>query len=117
MKDEKFIDVENLIASKSKRARKWTPGFVIRYLKRIVHEKEINAFIAANKDKKNVDWCNEVVDYMNIRISVKNLEKIPKEGKIVLAMNHPLGGMDAMILVSALKGHREDLMFIVNDLF
>ena len=31
-------------------------------------------------------------------------------------MNHPLGGMDAMALVSALKGHREDLKFIVNDI-
>ena len=31
-------------------------------------------------------------------------------------MNYPLGGMDAMILVSALQNHRKDLKFIVNDL-
>ena len=31
-------------------------------------------------------------------------------------MNHPLGGMDAAALISALKDHRRDLKFIVNDL-
>jgi putative hemolysin len=31
-------------------------------------------------------------------------------------MNHPLGGMDALALVTALKNHRTDLKFIVNDI-
>jgi putative hemolysin len=31
-------------------------------------------------------------------------------------MNHPLGGMDAMALVTALKNQRTDLKFIVNDI-
>jgi putative hemolysin len=116
MEKPNFIDVEKLIASKNPKALKRIPKFVIRYLKRILHQDEINAFIKKNSHLKNAEWCQEVVDYFNITISVKNLDKIPKDGKIVLAMNHPLGGMDAMILVTALKGHREDLKFIVNDL-
>ena len=116
MKKDNFIDIEKLIASKNKKAAKWTPKFLIRYLKRILHQKEINEFIKANEHLKNQEWCESVVEYMNITIDVKNLEKIPKNGKIVIAMNHPLGGMDAMILVSALKDHRKDLQFIVNDL-
>lgn len=116
MKKEKFIDIEYLIRSKNPRALKWMPRFVIRYLKRILHQEEINAFISKNKDKKNAEWCQATVDYLNITYSVKNIENIPKEGKIVIVMNHPLGGMDAMILVSALQNHRTDLKFIVNDL-
>ncbi|MDX2362695.1 MAG: 1-acyl-sn-glycerol-3-phosphate acyltransferase [Crocinitomicaceae bacterium] len=116
MKDEKFIDVEKLIASKNKKAAKWTPRFLIRYLKRILHEKDINAFLTEHQHLKNQEWCAEVVKYMNITIDVKNLDKVPREGKIVIAMNHPLGGMDAMILVNALSGQRDDLKFIVNDL-
>ena len=42
--------------------------------------------------------------------------KIPKNGKVILAMNHPLGGMDAIALISALQNHRKDIKFIVNDL-
>ena len=116
MEDEKLIDVERLIASKNPKLLKRLPKFMIRYLKRILHQNEVNDFLYANKDKKNVEWCQAAVDYMDITLSVKGLEKIPKEGKITIAINHPLGGMDAMILVSALKGHREDLKFIVNDI-
>ena len=116
MKRELFIDIEKLIASKNPKALKRMPRFVIRYLKHILHQDEINEFIEDHKHLKNADWCQAVVDYMNITFSVKHLERIPKNGKIVIAMNHPLGGMDAMILVTALRGHRDDLKFIVNDL-
>ena len=42
MEEGKIIDVKRLIASKSPRLAKWLPGFVMRYLKRILHEEEIN---------------------------------------------------------------------------
>ncbi|XOV68427.1 MAG: 1-acyl-sn-glycerol-3-phosphate acyltransferase [Fluviicola sp.] len=116
MSSKDFIDVEKLIASKNPKALKRTPRFVISYLKHILHQAEINEFIKDHEDIKNAEWCQAVVDYFNITINVQHIERIPKEGKIVLAMNHPLGGMDAMILVSALKDHRKDLKFIVNDL-
>ena len=113
---DKFIDVERIIASKNPRLLKWMPGFILRYLKRIIHEKEINEFLEEHKEKKNLEFCKEVVKYFNIKVEVEGLERIPKNGKITISMNHPLGGMDAMILVTALEGHREDLKFIVNDI-
>ncbi|MBL1280384.1 MAG: glycerol acyltransferase, partial [Fluviicola sp.] len=99
MAEAKLIDIEKLIASKNPKTLKWMPRFVIRYLKRILHQDEVNGFLADNKDKKGVDWCEAGVKFMKMTFSVKNIEKIPKEGKIVLVMNHPLGGMDAIILV------------------
>ena len=116
MNNDKFIDVKGLIESKNPRLAKWLPGFVINYLKRILHQDEINAFIAEHKEVYNADFCKAVIDYFNITINIENIERIPKEGPIIIAMNHPLGGMDAMTLITALQGHREDLKFIVNDL-
>jgi putative hemolysin len=116
MSKDKFIDVERLLKSKNPKAAKWIPGFIVRYLKRIVHQKEINSFLEEHKDKKNEEFCQAVVDDFNLTIEVKNLERIPEHGKVVFAMNHPLGGMDAMILVTALKDKRKDLKFIVNDI-
>ncbi|MFT6245203.1 MAG: 1-acyl-sn-glycerol-3-phosphate acyltransferase [Salibacteraceae bacterium] len=116
MSQDKFIDVQRLIESKNPKLAKRLPQGIISYLKYVLHENEVNHFLEYNRHKKNTDWCQAAVDYMDITLSVKGIEKIPKEGKITIALNHPLGGMDAMILVSALRGHREDLKFIVNDL-
>ena len=44
-----FIDVEKVIASKNPTLAKLLPGFVLRYLKRIIHEDEINTFDTNNK--------------------------------------------------------------------
>lgn len=116
MDQDKFIDIRKLIASKNPTLLKWLPGFVIRYLKRILHEDEINQFLADHRYDKNEDFCKAVIDYFNIKIEITGIANIPKEGGVTLAMNHPLGGMDAMALVTALRDHRTDLKFIVNDL-
>ena len=55
MKQRKFIDVEKIISDKNPKALKWMPGFVLRYLKRIIHEQDINTFLAKNEDKKNTE--------------------------------------------------------------
>ena len=116
MKKEKFIDIQKLIASKSPRLAKWLPGFVFRYLKRILHQEEINDFIEKHENDKNAVFCDEVMAFLNIKVVVEGMEKIPKNGKAILAMNHPLGGMDAIALISALQNQRKDIKFIVNDL-
>lgn len=116
METENFIDVRKIIKSKNPALYKWLPRLFIRYLERILHQKDINKFLIDNKDTHDIDFCVSVMKYLNAKVKITGIENIPKEGKIVLVMNHPLGGMDAMALVSALKGHREDLKFIVNDI-
>ncbi len=116
MGEAKFIDLEKVISEKNPSVLKWLPGFVLNYLKNIIHEDEINNFLELHKDKHDEEFCQAVVDYMNLTIEVVGLEKIPTDERIVLVMNHPLGGMDAMILITALNGQRNDLKFIVNDI-
>jgi 1-acyl-sn-glycerol-3-phosphate acyltransferase len=116
MEEEKFIDVEKIISSKNPTLLNWLPGFIVSYLKKILHQNQINKFLSDNKNNYNQDFCLATLELLKAKVEIIGKEKIPKEGKIVLVMNHPLGGMDAMALVSALKGHREDLKFIVNDI-
>ncbi len=116
MEENKFIDIRQLIGSKNPKLLKWLPGFVISYLKRILHQDEINQFMAEHPDANDEQFCDDVMKYLSITVVIEGLENLPKEGKIVLAMNHPLGGMDAIALVSALRSTRTDLKFIVNDL-
>lgn len=112
----KFIDIEKVIAEKNPSVLKWMPNVILNYLKSVMHQDEMNDFLELHKDKQDEEFCQAVVDYMNLTIEVVGLEKIPKDERIVLVMNHPLGGMDAMILITALNERRNDLKFIVNDI-
>ena len=114
--EEKFIDVEKIIRSKNEKLLRLLPGFILRYLKRILHQKEINRIIAENKELKNQDFCKDVIRRFNIKLTVSGEENIPTEGGAIFAANHPLGGMDAMALVDVFSKHRSDIRFIVNDI-
>jgi 1-acyl-sn-glycerol-3-phosphate acyltransferase len=116
MSENKIIDIKRLIESKSPKLAKWLPGFVISYLKKTLHQDEINDFLQKHKDVYNAEFCAAVIEFFNIHIEIVGIENIPKKGPVIIAMNHPLGGMDAMALISELRGQREDLKFIVNDL-
>lgn len=111
----KFIDVKKVISDKNPQLLKWLPGFLIRYIQKTLHEKEVNEFIEENKDKDSFEFCDEVIRSFNINLTAEGIENIPTTGGCVLAINHPLGGMDAMAIVTLLKQRRKDIKFIVND--
>jgi putative hemolysin len=114
-KSNKVIDIEGLIQSKNPKLKKWLPSFIIRYLKKILHEDEVNQFLHLNQDKTGHEFCEAAVNYLEMKIVVNGIERIPKTGPVVITMNHPLGGMDAIAFIHALQNHRKDLKFIVND--
>jgi putative hemolysin len=112
---EEFINVRRLIKSKNPKLVKWIPGFVIRYLEKIIHQDQVNTFLFKTQTTDQ-DFCKDTLEYIGVTYSIKGLENIPDTGKCILVMNHPLGGMDAMALVDSIRTRRTDVKFIVNDL-
>ena len=88
MNTEKFIDVRKIIKEKNPTLYRWIPSFLINYIEKILHQKEINQFLIDNKNQFNVDFCIEVIKMLNVKIDIQGIENIPKSGKIVLVMNH-----------------------------
>lgn len=113
---EKTIDIRELIRSKNPGLLRWLPGFVVKYLERILHQDEINQFLYDSRDKYDEDFCDAVTEFLQLDISVEGVENLPADGKLVFALNHPLGGLDAIALVSAMRHHTGKMKFIVNDL-
>lgn len=110
------IDVEELIKSKSPKLNRFLPRFIINYLKRIIHQDEINDFLAKHRSTFGIDFANEVINLFQTKINVINSENIPAEGRYIIASNHPLGGLDGIVLISTFGEKRKDLFFPVNDL-
>ncbi|MCK4287651.1 MAG: glycerol acyltransferase, partial [Bacteroidales bacterium] len=115
-KPEKFVDVEEVIRNKNPHLLKILPGFILRYLKRIIHENEINSFLNKSRNKFGLDFVDTVLDEFGAKIVVKGEENIPKTGKYIIASNHPLGGLDGIALMSVVGKIRKDLIVPVNDI-
>ncbi|MCT4624977.1 MAG: glycerol acyltransferase [Schleiferiaceae bacterium] len=113
---DKFIDVEKIIADKNPALLKWMPGFLLRYIKKILHQEEINTIISDYKDLYGYDFCKAVLTRFNIQVHVEGLEHIPESGGVVFAGNHPFGGLEALAHVQAIHPIRPDVKFIVNDI-
>lgn len=111
----KLIDVEKLIKQKNPGLLKWLPKFVVNYLKRILHQEEINYTLETNSHIIDQDFCKLLIDKFEIKVKVHGLENVPKSGGSIFVSNHPLGGMDAIALVHAIAPIRKDIKFIVND--
>ncbi|WP_423820110.1 lysophospholipid acyltransferase family protein [Salinimicrobium sp. TIG7-5_MAKvit] len=53
---------------------------------------------------------------INFEIPEEDLKRIPKSGPFITISNHPLGGIDGMILLKLLLSKREDFKVIANFL-
>jgi len=117
---KKLIDVEALFASKNPRLLKFTPGFVIRYLKRITHQDAINGYIYRHRDKTGLPFVEAILKEFGVRTEV--VSKVPlsslirNDERYIVAANHPLGGLDGMALIDVVGRVRPDIVFPVNDL-
>lgn len=110
------IDIEKVFASKSEKLAKLLPGFIVRYLKRIIHQDEINDFLSKNYQKQGIEFADSVLEELDIKFKVEGLENIDKNGRYLFASNHPLGGPDGIILISIFGKEFSSIKFLVNDI-
>lgn len=116
------FDIRTVLKQKAPKAH--VPGFLIRYLERIAHIKQMNAFLRKYPDVKNYDFIRLVLDEeLGCSASIDGIENIPTDGKpLIFVSNHPLGGLDGMIIAQMIhesrssRGDSRPLKVIVNDL-
>ena len=117
---EKTIDIEKVLKDKMGAKAKFVPGFLVRWLKRIVHQDEINAFLWESRDKTGVEWLEACVSYLDIKLEIEGKENLPAaDGKrlYTFVSNHPLGGQDGVALGAVIGRHFDGrFRYLVNDL-
>lgn len=111
-----YIDVEKVIANKSPRLKKFLPKFIISYLKRIIHQDEINGVLRRHGHKRGLEFVNASLKDLDITYRVYGIENLKIDGRYLFASNHPLGGLDGLIMMSELGRHYDSIKFVVNDL-
>ena len=116
------FDIRAILKRKAPNAR--VPGFVIRYLERITHIRQMNAFLRKYPDLKGYEFIRLVIsEELECSASIEGVENIPTDGKpVIFVSNHPLGGLDGMIIAQMIHDQRlkannqQPLKVIVNEL-
>lgn len=111
------VDVEKVIRGKSPRLADRLPRFVINFIKRLIHQDEINRLLSDNRDYTGVEFATRILHDLDVTYNVHYSGSRPDpSGRYIFVSNHPLGGLDGMILISYIGSHFKDVRFIVNDL-
>lgn len=114
------IDIDKILRDKLGGKSRYVPGFLVKWLKRIIHQDQVNDFIWENRDKSGVEWLEATVRYLKMDIEITGIENLPSkdDGKLyTFVSNHPLGGQDGVALGSIIGRHYDGkFRYLVNDL-
>jgi putative hemolysin len=110
------IDVENVLFAKNPALDRAVPGFVINYLKRIIHQDELNEFLEMYGHLRDSELIAAGLSHFEIKFKVTGSENIPAKGRFIFVSNHPLGGLDGLVFIYELSKHFPDIKFPVNDI-
>ena len=92
-----FVDIDKILGPK---LRKKLPRFVINFLKRRLHQDQVNEAIMGANPYHGVGFFDEALKYLNITYRTRGEEKLDKDKKYIFVCNHPLGGPEALIIGS-----------------
>lgn len=110
-----LIDVKKMFQKKNPKLAKRLPGFIYKYINRIIHVDEINEILINHGNERGVDFARSMVKHFNVQETIKGIENIEKSGRYIFASNHPLGGFDAMLTLCQIQDNFGEPVTLVND--
>lgn len=106
-----------VLADKLGRKARMVPRFAVRYLERLVCQDALNDLLETAYPRRDADFCEHVVKRLGVRLDVRGEENLPADPRIIVASNHPLGGLDGICMIAWLsRRYGVTPRFVVNDL-
>ena len=110
------IDIGAVLAEKAPAAARWIPRFAVNWLRRTIHEREINHILEHYWSLPPQEFIRACFRQWQVTYSIEGLERIDPAGRYLFVSNHPFGGMDGMMLADKLIDRFGDVRVVVNDL-
>ena len=92
--------------------------FIGWLLMKITRISNMNRFYNRHQDLDGPDFCNAILEHYEIDFEMleEELKRLPKSGPYITISNHPLGGIDGVLLLKLMLSQREDFKIIANFL-
>ena len=116
----KTIDIDKILAGKMGKRARLVPRFLVAWLKRLVHEDQVNQFLDDHSHLEGVERLEACVKYLDMTLEIEGMEILPdkNDGRLyTFVSNHPLGGQDGVALGAIIGRHYDgNFRYLVNDL-
>jgi putative hemolysin len=117
---EKTIDISDILKGKMGSKAKFVPSPLVKWLKHIVHQDEVNKYLWDSRHLTGVEWLEDCMRYLDMTLEIVGKENLPDkdDGKLyTFVSNHPLGGEDGVALGAVIGRHYDGrFRYLVNDL-
>ncbi len=92
--------------------------FIGWLLMKLTKISSINRFYDNHKHLKGIAFLEAILAHYQIKFEIpeEDFKRLPKEGSYITISNHPLGGIDGVLLLKLLLHHRSDFKIIANFL-
>ena len=110
------IDIGAVLKAKAPRLARWIPRPAVGWLRRTIHEKEINHILQHYWSLPPQEFIRACFRQWQVSYSIEGLEGLDPAGRYLFVSSHPFGGMDGMMLADKLIDRFGDVRVVVNDL-
>ena len=92
--------------------------FIGWLLMKVLKISTLNKIYNKNKHLKDLCFLDAILDDFQIKFEIpeEDLKRLPKEGPYITVSNHPLGGIDGILLLKLMLEQRSDFKIIANFL-
>lgn len=113
--ENNLIDLRKIFTAKVPKLMKWMPEWLFRKIQKLLHEADINEILTKYGHLKGVDFINALIADFNLELELKGVDNLMSSNRILVASNHPLGGLDGIALIGVVGNHRGKTLTPVND--
>ncbi|MDG1729635.1 MAG: lysophospholipid acyltransferase family protein [Algibacter sp.] len=87
-------------------------------LMKVLKISTLNKFYKRHKHLEGVDFLDSILEEFQIKFEIpeEDLKRLPKDGAYITVSNHPLGGIDGILLLKLMLEQRSDFKIIANFL-
>lgn len=87
-------------------------------LMKVLQISTLNKIYDRNKHMKDVEFLNAILDEFQIKFEIheEDLKRLPKDGAYITVSNHPLGGIDGILLLKLMLEREPNFKIIANFL-
>ncbi|MFT5964703.1 MAG: putative hemolysin [Flavobacterium sp.] len=87
-------------------------------LMKILKISKLNKFYDSNKHLEDTEFLNAILDDLDIKFEIpqEDFKRLPKDGAYITISNHPLGGIDGVLLLKLMLEKEPNFKIIANFL-